>query len=88
MELYVRMNDEEYEAYHDYKTKCNYEELKQDYDELSHNYDNAQDDINQLIGIIKSYLPEYNLLRRSKYKSGGWSTEWRLEKVGDILNLN
>ena len=37
MELYVRMNDEEYEAYHDYKTKCNYEELKQDYDELSYN---------------------------------------------------
>lgn len=85
MKLYVEMNDEEYQEYHNYK------ELKQDYDELSHNYDNAQDDITQLIGIIKLYLPEYNLCCRStEYdnKTGRLTTEWYLEKVGDILNLN
>lgn len=75
------MNDKEYKAVNNYKTECNYEELKKDYDDLSHNYDNAQDDIIQLIGIIRSYLPQYKICCRSNCESGEWSTEWYLEKI-------
>ena len=68
------MTDEEYQEYHNYK------ELKKDYDVLKNNFDAASNTIKQMQGIIKSYLPQYNLCYRTcptNYRTG----EWYLVKI-------